>query len=175
MPAEDEPWFQKWMSWRLRPKVSAAEVARPVQESYKAMVKNLLSPELRAMGFKGSGGRYSLPSEECWALLGFQKSTYSDAVKLQFTVNLAVVTRSDWAALRASEPFHPEKPSAQLGTSKAGHNVRIGQLYSDEPGDWWWSMRSDADSAEVASSVLDGIREYGLPWMRSLMVDHAGS
>ncbi len=44
-------------------------------------VKDLISPALRTMGFKGSGGRYQLPSEDQWALLGFQKSTFSDALE----------------------------------------------------------------------------------------------
>jgi hypothetical protein len=55
----------------------------PAQETYADLVKGQISPELRVLGFKGSGGRYSLPSSTCWALLSFQKSAYSDATEVQ--------------------------------------------------------------------------------------------
>ena len=40
------------------------------QETYGEMLKALVAPGLRAMGFKGSGQNYRVPSDDYWALLG---------------------------------------------------------------------------------------------------------
>lgn len=49
------------------------------------MLRNNLAPALRALGFKGSGQIYTLPDEDCWALVGIQRSQFSDRYDLRFT------------------------------------------------------------------------------------------
>jgi hypothetical protein len=63
------------------------------QETYREMMKTQVAPALRGLGFKGSGQNYELPSPGHWAMLGFQKSAWSDASALRFTVNVLVVSR----------------------------------------------------------------------------------
>jgi uncharacterized protein DUF4304 len=82
------------------------------QEAYKEMLKTAIAPGLRSSGFKGSGQNYRLPSDHYWAMLGFQKSTSSDAGRVRFTVNVLVVSRSKWDAVRAESPHLPERPTA---------------------------------------------------------------
>jgi hypothetical protein len=83
---------EKWLAWRTRRRVAAAAVSAAAQDLYDQLVKQSLSPALRSLGFTGSGGRYSLRNEDCWVLVGFQKSAYSDGDEVRFTVNLLVAT-----------------------------------------------------------------------------------
>jgi Domain of unknown function (DUF4304) len=101
----------KWLRWRTRKRVSASAVGVAAQAMYHHLVKESLGPALRELGFKGSGGRYSLPCAHCWAQLSLQKSAYSDAVEVQFTANLQVVNTSDWAEARSERPHLPERPA----------------------------------------------------------------
>jgi uncharacterized protein DUF4304 len=82
------------------------------QDTYAAMLKTLIAPGLRAVGFKGSGQNYRLPSDDYWAMLGFQKSTSSDAGHVRFTGNVVVVSRSGWDTVRAESPHLPQRPTA---------------------------------------------------------------
>src|SRR5947209_7169681 len=69
---------------------------RPVesaQETFKRMMREQVAPQLRALGFKGSGQRFTLPSDSHWALLGFQRSAWGDSRKGKFTINLTVVSK----------------------------------------------------------------------------------
>jgi hypothetical protein len=59
------------------------------------MIREHVAPALREMGFKGSGQNYSLPSETHWVSLWFQKSAYSDALRIRFTVHLLVVGKDE--------------------------------------------------------------------------------
>lgn len=164
MPYYDEPWFKSWMSWRSRSKKTTSEVARPVQETYKELVKDQISPVLRDLGLKGSGGRYQLPSDDHWALIGFQRSVYSDAEHIRFTLNVLVVSHEEWSEARAGRTHYPEKPTA--GTLwGAGSQARIGGLMPVGE-DYWWDLYPDTFTDELVTDVLGAIRDYALPWMR---------
>ncbi len=129
------------------------------------MVKDFLSPGLRGMGFTGSGGRYSLASPECWALVSLQKSAYSDAAVIKFTVNLLVANKADWLAARVARPYLPERPSAGTQYEKPAVSQRIGILTPDHL-DKWWRVSFAVDLEAVSNEVLRDIRECGLPWLR---------
>src|SRR5439155_1336209 len=58
--------------------------AMTAQEAFTMMVKDEIAPALRELGFKGSGQRFTLPSETHWALLGLQKFTWSDRDRVDF-------------------------------------------------------------------------------------------
>jgi hypothetical protein len=64
------------------------------QETFRNLMKTLIAPGLRALGFKGSGQNYQLPSDDHWAMLGFQKSVSSDSETIRFTINVLVVSRA---------------------------------------------------------------------------------
>ena len=155
----------KWLRWRARRKTRASAVEVPAQAMYDALVKDTLSPALRALGFKGSAGRYSMPCSDCWALLGFQKSAYSDAVEVQFTINLLVVNKSAWNAARQEAPHLPERPTPTTWYGEPAAQARIGDL-TPEGEDKWWRVYSPANMAAVGNDVLHDITEYALPWLR---------
>ncbi len=89
------------------------------QDAYGALVKDHLSPALRELGFRGSGGSYGLPEAEHWALLSFQRSVCSDRDEARFTINVLVTSKAAWSHLRDQREYFPIKPLASTfyGTS----------------------------------------------------------
>jgi hypothetical protein len=131
------------------------------------MMKEEIAPALRRLGFKGSGQRYELPSGTHWAILGFQKSAYSDSADARFTINLTVVGRDEWEEARRQRPYIGERPKPST-YSGVGWESRIGQLM---PGgeDRWWRISGDLPTEPVAGEVISAIEEFALPAMRARM------
>ena len=138
------------------------------QETFKALMRDEIAPALRQLGFKGSGQAYALPSETCWALVGFQKSQASEASYVRFTVNATVVSREAWEQERAERPYLPERPSPNTFYGKFAWQERIGGLM---PGgqDRWWEITGRTDARAIAESVIEAIRDYALPAMHDEM------
>jgi hypothetical protein len=135
------------------------------QDTYAEMLKTLVAPGLRAIGFKGSSQNYRLPSNDYWAMLGFQKSTSSDATQVRFTANVLVVPRSAWDAVRTEKPHLPERPTATTYWGTYVWQKRIGELL---PGgeEMWWEIEAGADAAELADAIVWAVRDYVVPAMR---------
>lgn len=154
----------KWLQWRTRKRVPATAVEVTAQVMYQRLVKDSLSPALRDLGFKGSGGRYSLPSSRCWAQLGLQKSAYSDAKEVQFTANLQVVNSADWAEARTRRPHLPQRPApSTMYGADVGADTRIGSLTPDGA-DKWWRVYREVDIPVVVNDFIHDVREYAMPW-----------
>jgi hypothetical protein len=158
----------KWMQWRTRQRVPASSVPVRAQHLYDDMVKRLISPGLRQLGFTGSGGRYSLRADGCWSLLGLQKSVYSDGHEVRFTANLMVANKETWAGLRAEKPYLPERPAPGTLYGDQIAQKRIGSLLPAVE-DTWWRVYDGVDLDAVANDVITGIGQHGLPWMRGQM------
>ena len=106
MSPEGRAFFERFKAWKHRPKdfSPGSETDPTPQQVYDDLMKGSFAPALRAVGLKGSGGRFELPSEEYWAQLGFQKSAFSDSTALKSTVNLSVIgQRFGPSRLRRSE------------------------------------------------------------------------
>ena len=132
------------------------------------LMKERLAPGLRALGCKGSAGRFLLPSDAFWSFIGFQKSAYSDAKEVQVTVNLSAIPRQVWQEQRDQSPHLPEKPSPSTFYGSWAPQTRIGDLLPDGE-DKWWRVVADDQNAAVANDLLAGIEAYGLPWLRQQM------
>ena len=148
---------------------SHQNVAMPTaQETYNEMLKTAIAPGLRSIGFKGSGQNYRLPSDDHWAMLGFQKSTSSDAGHVRFTVNVLVVSRSKWDAVRAESPHLPERPTATTFWGTFVWQKRIGDLLSGGE-DLWWEIEAGVDPSGLADAVVWAVRDSVLPAMHRQM------
>jgi hypothetical protein len=132
------------------------------------MLKTLIAPSLRAIGFRGSGQNYRLESDDYWAMLGFQKSTSSDAHHIRFTANALVVSKTGWDAVRAESPHLPERPTPTTFWGTFVWQKRIGALL---PGgeDLWWEVEAGADAAELADAITWAVEEYVVPAMQRQM------
>ena len=135
-----------------------------MQAQFRDLLKSDIAPLLRAHGIKGSGQNYALPSASHWALIGIQKSTYSNAEQIKFTINLYVVSRSVWAKERELRSYFPPKPTANVYW-QIGWSMRIGTLL---PGgqDYWWSFDRQTNTGDLVQSVVDAIITKALPVMR---------
>ena len=129
------------------------------QAVLKVWTTNALAPALRAMGFRGSGQVFTLPDEDCWALLGVQKSTSSSSDRLKFTINLSVANRHLWNELREWQHYWlGVRPSANVG-SPGQTMQRIGAVLP-EPEDKWWPVPANASPAELAA-LLEEVEAVG--------------
>ncbi len=136
------------------------------QEEFAEAVKTTFGPALRAAGLRGSGRSYSLPSDSHFALLGFQKSQFSDADCVKFTVNVKVVPKAAWAARRAERPHFPVKPSPNTGYGTFEWHQRIGALL---PGgeDRWWCFRRREDNTATVTEVVGVLIDVAVPAIRN--------
>lgn len=128
------------------------------------MVSTELAPELRRLGFLGSGTQYELPSATHWLLVGLQRSTSSTADEVRFTVNLSAVDREAWATKRETEKWMGMRPSATV-LGPVTTSKRLGTLVWGA--DTWFAVRPHRSTKEVASKVLDAIRDEGISWLRA--------
>jgi Domain of unknown function (DUF4304) len=146
----------------------AARRPMNAQEKFAAMLRDEVAPALRELGFKGSGQSYKIPSETCWALLGFQKNKWSSAHHVMFTANVTVVSRKDWDEKRAERPYIGERPSPNTYYGTFAWQDRIGMLMPRGE-DHWWDVLAETDTREVAASVIEAVRGFVLPAMRDEM------
>jgi hypothetical protein len=134
------------------------------QDAYRVLVNAHVSPALRALGFKGSAGRYQRPSETHWALFELQKSVYSDRDEIRFTANLFVAPRSLWRPSGTRVGIQSLKPVP--GTYWDGDDqARLGMLGDGDDIDVWWSLTPSTDLSELSVSFVSDLTTYGLPWM----------
>jgi uncharacterized protein DUF4304 len=140
------------------------------QETYREMMKTQVAPALRGLGFKGSCQNYELPSPGHWAMLGFQKSAWSDASALRFTVNVLVVSRLAWESARSERSYVPTRPTANRLWGDFAWQKRIGALL---PGgqDRWWEVEADDTTDDLAAEVVSAVEDFALPAMREQIGD----
>lgn len=136
------------------------------QELFADVLKSSFAPALRAAGLRGSGQSFTLPSDSHFALLGFQKSQFSDSRAVKFTVNIKVVPKSVWATMRAERPHFPANPSPNTGYGSFEWHQRIGKLL---PGgeDQWWFLRLGDDNSSTEADVVSVLTHVAVPAMRT--------
>lgn len=142
-------------------------VSKPTpQQVYADLMKTRFAPALRRAGLKGSAGRFQLPSDKYWALLGFQKSAYSDSTEVQFTVNLSVISRDVWTEQVSARTDLGAQPKPGTFYGSWAEQIRIGKL-TPTGEDVWWPIKRGIDPEPVAALVVSTLLELGLPWLKS--------
>jgi hypothetical protein len=137
------------------------------QERFAAMLRDDVAPALRGLGLKGSGQAYTLPSETHWALIGFQKFSWSNADRVEFTLNLTVARKDEWAAAYEERPHIGARPKPNVGGGPAW-SERIGGLMPDGD-EVRWAVEVDEAVEPVVGDVVGAIRDHALPAMRERM------
>ncbi len=164
---EEREGFERFRVWKHRPRVKAPDDASlpSPQQTYAEMMKATFGPALRGEGLRGFGGRFELPSEEYWALVGFQKSAHSDGQEVRFTVNLSVIRRDVWAEHAEAQPLLGERPKPTINYGSWADQARIGALTPDGSDKWWRIVRG-VDPGHVAKDAVSDLLTYGVPWLR---------
>ncbi|MDF3301634.1 DUF4304 domain-containing protein [Streptomyces tropicalis] len=131
-------------------------------EVLTAAIRTGLSPELRKLGFTGSGQVFELPDSRVWLLLGIQKSSGATAARLRFTINVAAVSKEKWQEVLDAGAKFPGRPSPNKVYGKWAWWKRVGELM---PGgqDFWWTVTNDTESDDLARRVLSACVDYAVP------------
>lgn len=143
------------------------------QDSFATLIRHHLAPALRELGFKGSGGVFTLPDAERWALVGFQRSVHNDRQEVRFTANLTVGSKAVWQAARMEMSYLPERPAANTRYGSFIWQIRIG-LALPVGRDTWWKVEPRTDLDALARDVIAAIRDHGLPAMQEQMTEDPG-
>lgn len=154
------------------------------QHRFRRMLKDVVAPQLRTLGLKGSGHRFHLPDHYSRVVLDFQKSQGNTAEKVRFAVNLMVAPLDQWEATQASRRAGSIMWSARLG------------FLLPVRSDYWWTLADptyrpyggffatrdgmpdhyvpvedvETDERRIGAEVLRSIRDYGLPAVERAMV-----
>lgn len=170
MPLKPEHEAAVWQlaAWkhRQRDKNIGADGTPSPQDIYADLMKTMFAPALRAAGLRGSNGRFELPSDIYWAQLGFQKSSYSGADELRFTVNLSVISRTEWDVQKAARPSLGRQPTPTIHYGPWADQTRIGQL-TPAGADKWWRIIRGADIDPVRTDAQADLLNYAVPWLQA--------
>ena len=140
--------------------------ADPAADVYARFIRDVISPELRQLGFQGSAGRYRLKGTDDHALVAFQKGYNNSAWEITFTINLTYISADAWAEARREHTWLTERrPNGLAHEPARGWYERIGML-DDPPGDRWWALRTQDDVPVVAEDVLRLLRDEAVPELR---------
>lgn len=134
-----------------------------LQDAYKVMIRDSVSPTLRSLGFRGSAGSYEFPHPDYWVLLAFQKSVANRANFVKFTINTCIVRKSVWNAARRWRSQLPSRPSAGVWYGDFTWQRRSGHLLGK--GDMWWTIESKWQLRRVERQVLAAIERVVVPAM----------
>jgi len=133
---------------------------------YTRMMNTYIAPSLLAHGLTGSGGKFALPYDSAWALLGFQKWRPVTPTRVAFTVNLSFFDRAEWTQRRVRDTLLPAKPEHNMNYGTWSMVQRIGFLMPQRR-DHWWQIALDTEVDHLASEVVGVLVRYGMPWLRA--------
>jgi hypothetical protein len=144
------------------------------QEAFDKMLREVIRPQMRASGLRGSGTNFVWPSDDYFAGFGIQKSDANSKTLAKFTINAMVISHADWEVARESRSYLPKRPSPNITygsfyDSPFWHG-RIGILMPDKR-DKWWILDGSTNWSEVAAEVLLAINDYLLPEVRARVSD----
>jgi hypothetical protein len=137
------------------------------QDKFKELLADHFSPWLKERGFKRRDTTFRRRREQAWQILNFQRSKFSDASDVPFTINLGV----------ALDLLHDDpswRPRGWPLEYECDFRERIGQLHKGE--DHWWRIRARRPTRGIVKDVLVAL-ETALPWLdahaepRSLLTD----
>jgi hypothetical protein len=131
-------WTTEFHALQLNPE-SMPPDAEKAQQTFARFLKELVSPVLRKLGFKGSGAKFRLDQADFRGGLEFQRSTHSTRAVVEFTINLSAVHRP---------------------TSTGFWWSRLGVLMP-EFHDFWWRLPAGAPTEELLDDVAQSITNYG--------------
>ena len=166
MSPDDRGFLERFKAWKHRPKDHrpGSGTDPTARQVYDALMTTSFAPALRRVGLTGSRGRFELPSDTYWALLGFQKSAYSDSDALEFTVNLSVIGRAVWAEQVSAKPSLGPRPRPSTFYGAWADQVRIGNL-TPSGEDLWWRLDRGDDPDLMAERVVPTLLEVAVPWL----------
>jgi hypothetical protein len=126
------------------------------RDTFKDLLGDRIAPWLRDRGFKRRDATFRRERDAGWQVVNFQRSRFSDAGVVRFTVSLGVGLRL----------LHEKPPWASRGWPleyECDFRERLGPLHKGD--DHWWRVRPMLPPGRVAKDVLRGLEDAGLSWL----------
>jgi hypothetical protein len=127
------------------------------QETFEAFLGAHVWPFLKERGFKRSKGTFHRAVDDNWEIVNFQKSKYSHADEVSFTINLAIAYKC------LTEGQHGWPKGKRPPEHRAELRERVGNLLNGR--DTWWRVSAGADTEELADAMRTALDRYALPWL----------
>jgi hypothetical protein len=133
------------------------------QDHFKLFLDSQIWPTLQEQGFRRQRGNFWLNREGNWGLLHFQKSQFSSAGDVRFTIEVGA----------ASERLRHYVPQWAEGRRPAITDClvreRIGLVADGN--DRWWKIGRETGLDGLGSEVRNLLAECGLPFLEPLLTD----
>ncbi|WP_433295629.1 DUF4304 domain-containing protein [Actinoplanes sp. CA-030573] len=113
------------------------QIGPSARDGYLRMMRTTVVPELRRLGFTGSGRRFVLQTPRHQGTIVFQQSQGNTWMGVKFTADVSVASPSGWTA-------------------------RLGSI-SHHGGDHWWSVWAGFPTDDVAADLMTAIRDHAVP------------
>jgi hypothetical protein len=142
---------------------SQHKVPESAQTAFRVMLRTLIAPELRVLGFKGSGNSFGMTEGDFKIGIHFQKDRHSTREAVAFDVNVSL---SNWAVIDAFEAEN--KLAMALGKElESAHsglfNIRLSKFGETQRPNFPWIVNASGSNSEIAADVLNSVRNYFLP------------
>jgi hypothetical protein len=138
------------------------------QAVFGTWLRTRVVPRLRELGFAGSGQDLHRRVDRNWQAINVQRSKYSNADEVKFTINLGTASAAVLAAARED----PDEPQREV---LCHWRNRIGDVLPGKH-DTWWTIRartSERDLDRLANEVGDALIERGVPELDRMVGDDA--
>jgi hypothetical protein len=142
-------------------------MAEDAQAAYAESVANRITPRLRAAGFRGTAGNWSLTaSSGDVAIVNLQKSRWNTANEVGFTVNLAVVPAPWFEWMKKQYRLTATaKPREYHGLWRDRLRPADGLSRDGQ----FWVVRDEPSAAACAEDVTTQLETAGIPRLLHLL------
>jgi hypothetical protein len=137
------------------------------QDAYHRMLRDELAPRLESLGLTGptdeDSPQYAWPAPGYHALIGPHEYWANSAYSFQFTMNVLLVSHTDWDTYLAANGADPgTRPHVNTHYGRGGPWIeRIGRLMGS--GDKWWYVSPRRQTLPIAEEVAFVIGQAALP------------
>ena len=133
-----------------------------MQSTSQAAFNRLLSDLnrfLKPHGLRRCGQSFARETDECWQIIGLQKSRFTDLSEVRFTVNFGVTSKA-LMELRGQDPSKmPQHWTCPL-------RFRIGELLGQN--DTWWTSQRGDEFRSAYADLTSALTDKALPLFDSL-------
>ncbi|WP_151087786.1 DUF4304 domain-containing protein [Hymenobacter baengnokdamensis] len=130
--------------------------------TFNDLIRTVLWPGFKAMGYKKSGNNFRYYNSEGWGkIVQFQKSQYNSVAELSFTVNVGLYLPEVeyWLCSRDTGPKFQE-PACVV-------RKRIGRL-ADKQSDNWFRLTPGLNTTELFAQLVDDFNQYVHPYLAAI-------
>jgi hypothetical protein len=139
-------------------------VSADAERLFKNLLKDL-RPLFRENGFRSSSQNFVLESPECWAIVNFQKSRWSNTGEKTFYVNVAVTAKRLLGFYHQSVEKAPPYFSCdwRWRAEQFGKDAEVQS----------WTIRDEASARETFAYLEKLFNEFVFPEIRALTTEDA--